>query len=857
VGAAPPVGPVSEFCAKLDELRVESGADVPLLARRLGLSRTQLYTILAGRIKRPPDWSRIVRPFVDVCSEGSPAALAAWRQRHAILTDVWEELRRRDRQAAPTVRIGQAGRVSPADIPRELPPAAAHFTGRARELATLTRLLDRSHQQSPGTVVISAIGGTAGVGKTELAVQWAHQVADRFPDGQLYVNLHGFDPAEPVPMADALAGLLRSLGVPGADIPDGTDDRTRLYRSKLAGQQILVLLDNASDGEQVRPLLPGDPGCLAVVTSRDQLAGLVAVDGAKRLDLDLLPPRDAVALLRSLIGSRVDDEPEAAAALAGLCARLPLALRIAAEQAAARGSVRLAELAAELAESQLDTLDAGEDRADVRAVFSWSYRHLPRETARTFTLLGLHPGEDMDIHSVAALTGMSPRRARHMLGLLHRASLLQTTSRGRYEMHDLLRVYAREQAAEHDPPGSCQQALTRLFDYYLAAAAAAMDRWFPAETHLRPRNASTATPIPAMPDQASARTWLDSERVNLVAVTTYCATHGWPEHVASLAATLRRYLLTSRHLPEAVKIYHHALQTARQSGDLTAEAAALTGLGSIDMRKGRFPDAACHYHAALEQYRSCGDRAGEARVLGNLGIIDYRLHDYRSALCHYQEAIAAHEDARDHLGMAGALCYLAGAEIELGSLEEASGHLLLALQVFRDEKHPTREAEALSTIGELYLRRGQLTQASDSYHQALTIYRHIDSPAGIAAGLGNLGEVSLRQGAHHQAITYLQQAITLFRQASDSYGEIFARRTLAQALNAAKQPAAARAELQSALQLAADIGNAYQQASTHRDLAESHRHDGQDNQARYHQTQAHTLYPQADPPRPDRAQPPQ
>ena len=330
--------------------------------------------------------------------------------------------------------------------------AVAHFTGRAAELAALTGLLGEAGPTVPGTVVISAIGGTAGVGKTALAVHWAHQVAGRFPDGQLYVNLRGYDPGEPMAAADALAGFLRALGVPGQEIPDEMEERARLYRSRLAGRRVLVLLDNARDGEQVRPLLPGDPGCAAVVTSRDALAGLVA---SRR--------RPAAGPGRAAAGRRgrpaaVADRRRgptrtrtAAAELAGLCARLPLALRIAAELAAARAHGAAGRAGGRAGgEPGWTCLDAGEDRADVRAVFSWSVRQLPDDAAGAFALIGLHPGGDLDAHAAAALTGSTAGQARRVLGRLHRASLIQAAGAGRYGMHDLLRAYAREQAAARD-----------------------------------------------------------------------------------------------------------------------------------------------------------------------------------------------------------------------------------------------------------------------------------------------------------------------------------------------------------------------------------------------------------------------
>ena len=728
--------------------------------------------------------------------------------------------------------------------PRQLPAPVACFTGREAELAALTGLLVPRPGVRVPALVISAITGTAGVGKTALAIQWSHLVAGQFPDGQLYVNLRGFDPDQPVAAADALAGLLRALGVAGQEIPDALEERARLYRSRLAGRRMLVLLDNARDGEQVRPLLPGDPGCVAVVTSRDALAGLAATDGARRLDLDVLPEADAVSLLRLLIGPRGDQEPDAIAELAGLCARLPLALRIAAELAAARTAVPLADLVAELRAGRLDRLDAGEDRADVRAVFSWSFRQLPDDVAGAFALAGLHPGADLDVHAAAALTGTGAGQARKMLGRLHRASLIQAAGAGWYGLHDLQRAYAREQAAARDTDGYCQQALTRLFDYYLSAAAAAMDILYPAEAHRRPRITPTAAAVPEMPGQVDARAWLDAERANLAAVAVRCAGHGWPRHATDLATTLFRYLMTGSHLPEALTVYSHALQAARRAGDVAAEAAALNGLGGIGIMKGQFRNAADHYQVALERYRGCGDRAGQARVLRNLGLTEHYLHNYRSAVGYFRQAIATDDDAGDRSNAAHALADLANAETELGCYDQASDHLQLALPVFREVKDQAGEAEALQRIGALNLRRGQLAQAAGVFEQALEICRRIDLPAGVADQLLNLGRVSLRQGKHQQAISYLRQALGLFRHTGHKYGETETLRILAEALNGDGQPGAARSELEIALGLAAEIGNTYQQASAHRDLGESYHSAGEDGQARHHWQQALALYTQ-------------
>jgi DNA-binding SARP family transcriptional activator len=345
--------------------------------------------------------------------------------------------------------------------PRQLPAAPPHFCGRSAELTALRRITDES--AGAGRPATIAVTGAAGVGKTTLALRWAHEMALRFPDGQLHADLRGYDPGPPLPSAEVLAGFLRSLGVPESGIPADQTERAACFRSILAEQQVLVLLDNARCAEQVRPLLPATPGCAAIVTSRDSLAGLVVRDGAQRVDLDLLPLTDAVHLLRSLIGDRAEADPAAAQTLAVQCACLPLALCGAAELAAARPAAPLADLVWQLGDrhQRLDLLDGGGDpRTAVRVVFSWSYRHLDHDSARAFRLLGLHPGTDIEPCAGAALMGTTVAHARRLLAALARAHLIRPVGPARYAMHDLLRVYAAELAVASD--GDCREALRRL-----------------------------------------------------------------------------------------------------------------------------------------------------------------------------------------------------------------------------------------------------------------------------------------------------------------------------------------------------------------------------------------------------------
>ncbi|MGH3937962.1 MAG: helix-turn-helix domain-containing protein [Pseudonocardiaceae bacterium] len=478
------VGP-EPFGVALRRLRERAGLTQEQLAERAGLSVKAISALERGERRHP--YPHTVRALV--------AALGASVQERAILeAGVPKRGRRRE----------LSWQDRPAGAPRsvaQLPADVAFFTGRERELAILDRQL-ATMAKSTGAlggrstaVVISAVSGTAGVGKTALALRWCHRVRGEFPDGQLYVNLRGYDPDQPLAATDALAGFLRALGVPGQDVPLQVDERAAVYRSLLDGRRMLVVLDNAATVEQVRPLLPGSPSCLVVITSRDSLAGLVARHGARRLELDLLPLEDAIVLLQVLIGGRVDAESEAAAVLAGQCARLPLG--VVAELVVARPSISLAELVGELADQQrrLKLLDAGGDpRTAVRAVFSWSYQYLSAEVARAFRVIGLHPGPDLDPYAAAALTNTSGDQAQHLLDLLARAHLIAPTSPGRYGMHDLLRAYAIHLATVEDCEQDRRAALTRLFDHYLATAAAAMDTVIPAEQHRRPRIPPPATP---------------------------------------------------------------------------------------------------------------------------------------------------------------------------------------------------------------------------------------------------------------------------------------------------------------------------------------------------------------------------
>jgi tetratricopeptide (TPR) repeat protein len=745
----------------------------------------------------------------------------------------------------PLAGTGPAGTASARVAPRELPSAARGFTGRSAELEALTRLLNRPRAHDSEAVVISAIGGTAGVGKTALAVHWAHQVADRFPDGQLYVNLRGYDPGQPMPATDALASFLRALGVPGQDIPPEEDGRTARYRSLLVGRRMLVLLDNAGSADHVRPLLPGTAECTVLVTSRDALAGLVARDGATRLDLDVLLPDEAVALLRTLIGARVDAEPDAAAELVGQCCRLPLALRVAAELAAIRPAARLAALTGELADlrTRLDLLDAGGDpRTQVRTVFSWSCRNLDAEHARAFRLLGLHPGPDFEPYAAAALTGMTVQNARRALAALSRAHLIQPAAPGRHSMHDLLRAYARELSSSLDTGKEQRAALTRLFDYYLHTAAAAMDTLFPAERHHRPRIPQPATTLPPLTGPAAAREWLDGERAALVAAAGHTAACGWPGHTTRLAAILASDLLNGGHLPEGLTIVSHALAAARRSGDRAAEAAAISRIGNIDWQQGRYQRASDRHRQALAMFREAGDRAGQARALSGMGLAEMQLGRYEQAARYQQEAASIYGDIGDRSGQARALGNLGMPPHLQGRYQQAAGYYQQSLDLSREIGDRQCEAYALARLGSIDRRLGRDLEAARFFRQALTLFHEMGSKAGEAETLVKLGQVNLGLGRHGQAIENFEQALAVFREIGDPVLEGDALNGLGDVLFQIGDADKARERYAAALRLVSETDAPREQARAHSGLARACQATGDLIQARYHWQEALTRY---------------
>jgi tetratricopeptide (TPR) repeat protein len=742
--------------------------------------------------------------------------------------------------APPLLPMPQQGA---AVIPAQLPLDLAGFVGRRAELSALDLAATAAiARQTVGLVVLSGMGG---VGKTALAVRWAHQVRDRFPDGQLYLNLRGFHPgAAALTPGEALPGFLMALGVRAEQIPPTLDAQAGLYRTRLADRRVLVLLDNARDAAQVRPLLPGAPGCLALITSRHTLTGLVAAEAAHPVPLDLLTLDESGQLLAHRLGAaRTAAEPDAVDAIVERCARLPLALAIAAARAAARPRVPLAELAAELAEltgnvRRLDAFSTGDAGTDVRTVFSWSYLLLRPAAARLFRLLGLPSGADLSADAVASLAGSSRPDVAPLLAELLAAHLLAEPAPGRYAMHDLLRAYAAERAADEEPEPARHAALTRLFDHYLDTARSAIQVLFPAELGHLP---SPSGPVRGMAGPAAARSWLDAERVNLTAATGHAAGHGWPRHAAALATTLHHYL-DSGYPADTLIVHTHAHRAAHDAGDHSAEATALNHLGIAHRRAGRFQQAGEHHQQALALCRQVADRAGEARALTQIGIAVWRLGRYDEAKQHCQAALDLFREIGDRIGEANQLNMFGIGYRQTGHLDTAIDCHRQAFDLYHDLGNPLGEANSLNGLGAAYHQAGRLHQAIDCQRRALVTVREVGHRPVEIWIRNDLGRALLLLGDHRGARVHHERALALCREAGEHSFEVETVNALGAVLLATGDPGKARVHFTDALNMAERTGDRHEQATAHDGLADTYQATADPECARQHWQQARDIY---------------
>ncbi|MFI6929430.1 BTAD domain-containing putative transcriptional regulator [Streptomyces sp. NPDC050287] len=659
--------------------------------------------------------------------------------------------------------------TSPLPVPRQLPAPPGMFTGRAKELDQLTEALDGSAGAGGGpggTVVISAIGGIGGIGKTWLALRWAHENAHRFPDGQLYVNLRGFDPAEqPMPTAIVVRAFLDALHADPDSIPADPDAQTALYRSLVAGRRMLILLDDARDADQVRPLLPGSPSCTVLITSRSRLAALVATHGAQLVALDVLGRDEAHHLLVSHLGvPRVAAEPEAATVLMDHCAGLPLALGIVAARAATHPDFPLAVLAAELnqAADRLDALDIGDLTASLRAAFAASHRALTSPAGTMFVLLGLAPGPDISFAAAASLAALPPARARALLTELESAHLVRQDSPGRYRMHDLVRLYAAELAHQQPGQGS-EAALTRLVDFYVHTAYAANRLLDGPNT---PFDARLQSPVPGCSplipaDAAAALRWFDEEHACLLTVQSLALATGRHPQVWQLAWSLISYQQGGYHLREYLTVWRAALTATERQGDPTPRALAHWRYGHARSLTGDYGEALDQLGLALTLAERTDDTAGQAHICRTLG----RVWE------------------------------------QYGDDERALEYALRALALYLQLDNPVWQANQLNAVGWMHAQLGRYPQARTHCDRALRLYSEHGRPADAASALDSLGYIAHHTGQHAQALEYYQQALALFREHADSSNEADTLANLAETHHAMGHPALAREAWQQALTL--------------------------------------------------------
>ncbi|MFD8722676.1 BTAD domain-containing putative transcriptional regulator [Streptomyces sp. NPDC059629] len=657
-----------------------------------------------------------------------------------------------------------AGGAAPYAAPAQLPPGSAGFTGRVDELAQLDALLDDAGRR-PAAVVVSALSGMGGVGKTALAVHWARQARPAFPDGQLYVNLRGFDPGgAPLPPDRALRGFLEALGVPAARVPDSPDAQVGLYRSLLSGRRVLVVLDNARDADQVRPLLPGAPGCLALVTSRAPLTGLAAAEGARLLALDLLGAEECRDLLAARLGAaRVAAEAAAVDEIVVRCAGLPLALAVVAARAAARPAVPLAAFADELrtAERILDPLDTGDPVTAVRTVFDWSYRTLSPEAARLFRLLGLHPGPDADLTSLAALAGMGVGRVCVPLAELTAAHLLTEHTRHRYTCHDLLRAYAVELVAEHDDARAIRAATRRVLDHYLHTAYAA-DALLTRRRH--PMTLAPAEPgaLPRqLADYDEALAWLIAEQSVLLSAVER-PSPGLDAHTWQLAATLTTFLERQGNWQALTDIHTVALRAAECHEDAAGQAAAHRGLGLARFQLRDRQGARYHFTRALGLFRRLDNHPGQARTCQNLAKMAWAHGVTREALHYSRRCLEHFRLAHDRGGQAVALNDIGWYLAELGELGEALEHCRQALPLVQATGDLSGQAHTWDSLGYIHRRLGRHTTAVECYDRALPLFRKTGDLRSEAVCLTYLGDTHEAAGAPGPALDAWRRALDLF-----------------------------------------------------------------------------------------------
>lgn len=773
--ATPFAEPLSDWLNEVEARRlterylsaVERRADADLATGDGGGSIAELQQLASEHPLRETLWARLL---VALGRTGRQAeALAAYEQVRRRLADDLGIDPSRELQAiyaglldGTTPGSPAAAAAKPAAVvPRQLPAGDATFTGRHGALAALDQQLAGAddHKQP---VVITGLHGMGGVGKTTLAVHWAHRVSEQFPDGQLFVNLRGYGPGQPMTAATALDLLLRGLGVPGDEIPADVDARSALFRSRLAGRRLLVVLDNARDADQVRPLLPGS-GSMVLVTSRGQLRGLAAREGARRIALDTLSAEESVALLDARLTEQgVTRHPAGLAELARLCGYLPLALVIAAERAG-RYDDGLAVVIEDLENERdrLSALDADDgDDTSLRAVFSWSYQALDPDTARLFRLLGLPRGTDISAEAAAALAGTTTAVARRLLDRLVDLSLVEQRPDQHFALHDHVRAYAAELCRDVDAEDDREAALDRLEDWCVRSARAAASAIEPGLLLLESYGPSLSESVLSFTTAESALGWLRDEGGFLIAMA-HAAAESRPGVLPALATLLWRELVRRQAFDDATALLTAAVPVAEAQGDPFIEAKVRNTLAITHVTIGRDEAAAEQLEHAARLFRQAGSVAGEARALGNLGVVVLSQGHPRKAIALQQAALELKKVHDDERQLASTFNNLARAYLEASEVDPAVEAARRAVVLYRDNT-ASNHALALETLAHALSRQGNHAEAIACSRKSCELVATQDDPADWArkeASLGMVLRAAGRNGEARQAILRAFEAL--------------------------------------------------------------------------------------------------
>jgi tetratricopeptide (TPR) repeat protein/lambda repressor-like predicted transcriptional regulator len=741
------------FAAALDDLVNGSGHSLRTLGKKTGLAKSTIADALRG--KHFPRLETVLK-IVAACAGDETWWRAEWARVNVAPVDG-----ERGKSAVPGWRH---------PVPRQL-PAVADLVGRTRELAALTDQLDNA-DAGAGPVSITAISGMAGVGKTALALWWGAQVRERFPDGQLYLDLQGYGPGEPRQPDAALALALGSLGVPNAQIPGEEDERATLYRSLLADKKVLVVLDNAVSAEQVRPLVPASPGCVVVVTSRKELPSLVAGHGARRLPLDRLTEAEAVDLLGRVVGQdNTAAESGAAVEIARRCGCLPLALRVAGAHSAA--GLSLAEIAEQLASARLDLLATADDdrTTNVRSVFSWSYHALPAEEARMFRLLGLHTGPDISVAAAAALAGLTTSAAARLLDGLTAANLVERTGKDRYRCHDLLHDYAREQAAADETAEDRDAAVRRVLDLYLHGADAADRVLSPHRLRAPVDPRDPGVPPLAFAGYDEALAWFDDERANLTAAARQAVAAGLPGTAWKIASAMSVYCFVRKPWPEWLASHETGLAAALRAGDPFGEAALRTGLGAAEYDRKRYEHAVDHLVRAQALWQRLDNLWGEAIAVNIMGSAYRDLGRYPDAVRCFRRALDIWPTIDAVWGKGVTLHNLGTTYRELGQPDDAVTWLTDSIAVRRELPDRYGEAWARHDLGVVHGECGRPGEAAAELRRALAIRHEIGDRHGAAQTLLELATLAQETGEPGTAAEHLRAALTIFTDLHDPRAE--------------------------------------------------------------------------------------